>query len=183
MREYNAAGLLFPVRVRTGGRKGELAWMPLQHWRVLRTLHNPRYVGAFAYGRRRERVGASGIKTFETLPRDQWIALIPDSHPGYLSWEQYEANQRLLPANARARGTDRAAGPPWEGPALLQGMAICDRLDLARPRAGRQVVDELTWRGRPATARAQRRRLNSADSARACASCRRDSCVWAAARG
>ena len=127
VQEFNAAGLLFPVRVRTGARKGELAWMPLQHWRVLRTLHNPRYAGAFAYGRRRERTGANGKKTFETLPVDQWTALIPGSHPGYLSWEQYETNQRLLLANARARGTDRAAGPPREGPALLQGMAICGR--------------------------------------------------------
>ena len=127
VQEYNAAGLLFPVRVRTGGRKGDLAWMPLRHWRVLRTLHNPRYAGAFAYGRRRERIGANGKKTFQTLPRDQWIALIPDSHPGYLSWEQYEANQQLLLANARARGTDRTAGPPREGPALLQGMVICGR--------------------------------------------------------
>ena len=53
VQQFNADGLLFPVRVRTGARKGELAWMPLQHWRVLRTLHNPRYAGAFAYGRRR----------------------------------------------------------------------------------------------------------------------------------
>ncbi|HUH69464.1 MAG TPA: 2-oxo acid dehydrogenase subunit E2 [Mycobacterium sp.] len=37
--------------------------MPLQHWRVLRTRHNPRYAGAFAYGRRRERLGANGKKT------------------------------------------------------------------------------------------------------------------------
>jgi DNA invertase Pin-like site-specific DNA recombinase len=127
VQEYNAAGLLFPVRVRTGDRKGDLAWMPLQHWRVLRTLHNPRYAGAFAYGRRRERTAANGKKTFETLPREEWIALLPGSHPGYLSWEQYEANQQLLLANARARGTDRTAGPPREGPALLQGMAICGR--------------------------------------------------------
>jgi DNA invertase Pin-like site-specific DNA recombinase len=40
--EFNAAGLLFPVRVRAGAHKGELAWMPLTHRRVLRTLHNPR---------------------------------------------------------------------------------------------------------------------------------------------
>ena len=40
--------------------------MPLKHWRVLRTLHNPRYAGAFAYGRRRERVGADGKKTFRS---------------------------------------------------------------------------------------------------------------------
>ena len=37
--------LLFPTRVRSGAHKGELAWMPLHHWRVLRTLHNPRYAG------------------------------------------------------------------------------------------------------------------------------------------
>src|SRR5436190_5499566 len=45
--------LPFPVRISTGPRKGELAWMPLTHWRVLRTLHNPRYASAFVYGRRR----------------------------------------------------------------------------------------------------------------------------------
>src|SRR6516164_11710057 len=53
VQQFNAEGLLFPVRVRKGAHKGELAWMPLQHWRGLRTLHNPRYAGAFAYGRRR----------------------------------------------------------------------------------------------------------------------------------
>jgi len=127
VQQFTADGLLFPVRVRTGARKGELAWMPLQHWRVLRTLHNPRYAGAFAYGRRREHVGANGKKTFQTLPREQWIALIPDAHPGYLSWDQYETNQRLLLGNATAHGEDRAAGPAREGTALLQGLAICGR--------------------------------------------------------
>src|SRR6266545_8402988 len=38
---FTAEGLLFPLRVRTGAHKGELAWAPLRHWRVLRTLHNP----------------------------------------------------------------------------------------------------------------------------------------------
>lgn len=45
VQQFNADKLLFPVRVRTGAHKGELVWMPLQHWRVLRTLHNPRYAG------------------------------------------------------------------------------------------------------------------------------------------
>ena len=127
VQQFNADGLLFPVRVRTGAHKGELAWMPLQHWRVLRTLHNPRYAGAFAYGRRRERLGANGKKTLEILPREQWLALIPNAHPGYLSWDQYETNQKLLLGNATAHGEDRAAGPAREGTALLQGLAICGR--------------------------------------------------------
>ena len=111
----------------TGAHKGELAWMPLQHWRVLRTLHNPRYAGAFAYGRGRERLNSNGKKTFDTLPREQWIALTRDAHPGYISWDTYETNQRLLLANATAHGPDRAAGPAREGSALLQGLAICGR--------------------------------------------------------
>jgi DNA invertase Pin-like site-specific DNA recombinase len=127
VQQFNADGLLFPARVRTGSHKGELAWMPLQHWRVLRTLHNPRYAGAFAYGRRRERPAGNGKKSYQLVPREQWIALIRDAHPGYISWDQYETNQKLLLGNATAHGADRAAGPAREGTALLQGLAICGR--------------------------------------------------------
>jgi len=119
--------LPFPVRISTGPRKGELAWMPLTHWRVLRTLHNPRYAGAFVYGRRRGTTSANGKNSLQPLPREQWTALIPAAHPGYITWETYEANQKTLLGNAAARGADRAAGPAREGAALLQGLAICGR--------------------------------------------------------
>jgi len=124
---FNDEGLRFPVRVRSGKRKGELLWMPLRHWRVLRTLHNPRYAGAFVFGRRRTRKDAEGKTTVRELPREQWTALIPDAHVGYISWEQYEQNQRLLAGNAHAYGAERAAGPAREGPALLQGLVVCGR--------------------------------------------------------
>jgi len=124
---FNAERLLFPARIRSGPHKGELAWMPLKHWRVLRTLHNPRYAGAFVYGRRRERVNPNGKRFHETLPRDQWTALIPDAHPGYITWDQFEHNQTLLTGNAQAYGLERSAGPAREGPALLQGLAVCGR--------------------------------------------------------
>ena len=124
---FNRDGLLFPSRIRKGARNGELAWNELSHWRVLRTLHNPRYAGAFVYGRRRTRKAPNGTTTSRELPREQWTALIHDAHPGYLTWEQFEHNQRQLAANAQALGTDRAAGPAREGPALLQGLAICGR--------------------------------------------------------
>jgi hypothetical protein len=124
---FNEEGLAFPLRVRTGAHKGELAWAPLRHWRVLRTLHNPRYAGAFAYGRRHERTTPEGRRTFETVPRERWIALIPGAHPGYITWEQFEANQQLLAANAQTHGAERAAGPAREGPALLQGLVVCGR--------------------------------------------------------
>ena len=123
---FNRERLLFPARVRSGERKGELTWAPLTHWRVLRTLHNPRYAGAFAYGQRRKRKTAEGKTTTRHVPRDQWM-LIKDAHSGYITFEQYEHNLNTLAANATAHGTDRAAGPAREGSALLQGLAVCGR--------------------------------------------------------
>ena len=123
---FNRDGLLFPARMRSGERKGELVWSPLTHWRVLRTLHNPRYAGAFAYGQRRTRKTAEGKTTTRAVPREEWT-LIPDAHPGYITFEQYEHNLRTLAANATAHGIDRAGGPAREGTALLQGLAVCGR--------------------------------------------------------
>jgi len=39
----------------------------------------------------------------------------------------YGATLNILTANAAARGDDRAAGPPREGTALLQGLVVCGR--------------------------------------------------------
>jgi hypothetical protein len=91
---------------------------------VLRALHNPRYAGAFAHGHRRNRKMPDGTTISHALPREQWTAVIPDAHPGYLTFEQFEINQRLLAENAHAHAEDRAGGPAREGPALLQGLAI-----------------------------------------------------------
>lgn len=124
---FRDEGLSFPARVRTGAHKGELTWMPLRHWRTLRTLHNPRYAGAFAYGRLRVRKNAAGKLSTEKVPRENWTALILDAHPGYITWEQFELNQEALAANAAAHAREGDRGPAREGPALLQGLAICGR--------------------------------------------------------
>src|SRR6266498_1113868 len=100
---------------------------PLQHSRVLQVLHNPRYAGAFFYGRHTHRIGPGGKPTIHLLPREQWTVLITDAHPGYLSFAEFEANQARLAELAAARGTDRRASPPREGPALLQGLIVCGR--------------------------------------------------------
>ena len=68
------------------------------------------------------------------LPREEWISFIPGAHPGYITLDQYEANLARLAANAAAHGRDRAAGPPREGPALLQGIIICGRCGAADDR-------------------------------------------------
>ena len=127
VRAFRAEGLTFPWRHRAGPRKGELDWKPLSHHVVLRILHNPRYAGAFTFGRRRDQVLPGGKHRSIKVPREEWISFIPGAHPGYITMNQYEANIATLTANAAAHGRDRAAGPPREGNALLQGIIICGR--------------------------------------------------------
>ena len=126
VKAFTAADLKFPARDSIGERAGELYWKPLRHDQVLFVAHNPRYAGAYFYGRRaHHRTG--GKTTTITKPREQWTTLIPGAHDGYITWEQFEASQRQLAANATARGEDRKAGPPREGPALLQGLVVCGK--------------------------------------------------------
>src|SRR6266542_4182532 len=126
VKAFAAAGLTFPARDACGPKAGELYWKPLRHDQVLFILHNPRYAGAYCYGRRAHRAGA-GKNSTAVKSREEWTTLIPAAHDGYITWEQFEANQARLAANAAARGGDRTAGPPREGPALLQGLVICGR--------------------------------------------------------
>ena len=100
-------------------------WESLLHWRVLRVLHNPRYAGAFCFGRTHTRKRVDGTIEIESLPREEWTALLLDAHPGYISWEQFEANLRRLRDNAQAHGSERRKSPPREGPALIQGLVVC----------------------------------------------------------
>jgi DNA invertase Pin-like site-specific DNA recombinase len=127
VKAFRAAGLSFPWRHQKGPRKGEVDWQPLRHSTVLHVLHNPRYAGAFTYGRHREQPRPGGKRASITVPREEWISFIPGAHPGYITLDQWEANIARLAANAAVHGRDRAAGPPREGPALLQGIIICGR--------------------------------------------------------
>ena len=61
-----------------------------------------------------------------TASADDWLACIPDAHPGYISWPQHQENLKVLKANGQGYDAARAS-IPREGPALLQGRAICGR--------------------------------------------------------
>ena len=121
---FRQKNLLFPRRLKTGPNKGELVWAELMHSRALCILHNPRYAGAFVYGRNRSRPKVDGSISLTKVPREQWT-LFKDVHPGYISWAQYEQNLQQLRDNAYANGHDRRKSPPREGPALLQGLVVC----------------------------------------------------------
>ncbi|MHC1725052.1 MAG: recombinase family protein [Syntrophobacteraceae bacterium] len=127
VKAFREQGLMFPHRIHGGPNKGEVLWSPLLHSRALWLLHNPRYAGAFFYGRTRQRHGPNGGIRFQKLPRDQWTVFLPEAHVGFISLEQFEENQKKLMENAQSHGQDRRHGPAREGPALLQGIVLCGR--------------------------------------------------------
>ncbi|MGH2478288.1 MAG: recombinase zinc beta ribbon domain-containing protein, partial [Ktedonobacteraceae bacterium] len=94
---------------------------------TLKVLRNPRYAGAFCFGRTRTTKQLDGSHHTQAVPQDQWQFLLRDVHVGYLTWEEYEANLHQLQQNRPAYGADRRHGPAREGPALLQGLVICGR--------------------------------------------------------
>jgi len=145
-KHFRDHGLLFPRRMLSGPDKGKVIWGPIGVRNVLLVLHNPRYAGAYAWGRGRWKKAADGRKKWELLPRDRWQVLIPDAHPGYISWQQYEEIDQRLRQNALAYGIDRRHGPVRQGPALLQGRVVCgicgNRMTVRYHRRGKQLVPD-----------------------------------------
>ena len=116
----------FPRRLHKGFRKGEVVWGKLQHQRVLQILHNPRYAGAYFFGRTRTIMTPNGkTQAGPTRDRSKWLTLIQGAHAGYISWEEFEDTQKRLAGAANSRGVDRRHGPPGSGCALLQGACVC----------------------------------------------------------
>jgi len=120
---FRDEGLRFPSRLRNSE---DVVFRPLTASTAIRTLHNPRYAGAYAYGRRRYRRAADGKTLQQSRDTNDWLACIPDAHPGYITWDQYQENLKLLEANGRSYELARSS-PPREGAALLQGRAVCGR--------------------------------------------------------
>jgi DNA invertase Pin-like site-specific DNA recombinase len=126
VKEFRREAIQMPHYSRTGPKSSRILWGELTHSQALRILHNPRYAGAFAYGRTQTRRGPDGRMRYHKQSMEAWTCLMHDAHTGYISWDEYQSNQRTLTGNAQAYSSDRRP-PPREGPALLQGIMLCGR--------------------------------------------------------
>jgi DNA invertase Pin-like site-specific DNA recombinase len=124
VKAFRDEGLRFPSRLRAPD--AGVVFRQLTASAAMRTLRNPRYAGAYAYGQRVYGRTLDGKKTMKKRASDDWLACIPNAHPGYISWDRYQENLRLLAANGHGYDAARAS-PPREGGALLQGRAVCGR--------------------------------------------------------
>ncbi len=115
---------------RRPSRVGRVSWAAATYPSIHDFLTNPTYAGAFVFGRTRteKRLDdkAKVVVRTRVLPRSEWEVLIPDHHPGYVSWQRYEEIQDQLRANWHPpRG--QGGGAVREGTALLQGRLRCGR--------------------------------------------------------
>src|SRR5208337_3867020 len=120
---FHEHDLELPVKQRGGG----VTWRRPSYATIHRMIENPVYGGAYAYGKtaRTSAYNAHGVgvKTSRKA-RDEWLALMPDTHEGYVSWEKAEAIRAMVSSNVP---TSRHHGAPKHGDALLVGLIRCHR--------------------------------------------------------
>jgi hypothetical protein len=123
------AALKLPV-TRRNSIKCRIEGRPAAYHAVLQILRHPIYAGACVFGRTCDRTrvvdGRAKKSTGHPKPMTAWNVLLKDHHPGYISWEQFEANQKLILENAHMKSrTDRKSARG--GRALLTGLVRCGR--------------------------------------------------------
>ena len=122
-------GLQLPV-MRQGKLGAKIEWQPAAYHTVVCILKHPVYAGAYVFGRTSQRTtivgGRARKSTGHHKPRTEWSVLLRDRHPCYISWEEFENNQRMLTENAHMqKRADRKSARG--GRALLTGLVRCGR--------------------------------------------------------
>jgi DNA invertase Pin-like site-specific DNA recombinase len=106
----------------------QVLWKLPVYTTVSNLLTNPVYAGAYAFGRTGSRMtienGRKRIVRGRRKDRSDWAVLLVDHHEGYLSWADFERNQRLIADNANGKGM-MVRGPVRKGEALLAGLLRC----------------------------------------------------------
>jgi DNA invertase Pin-like site-specific DNA recombinase len=123
------AGISIPV-VRRNAKQQKIVWQAPAYHNLVEMMQNPIYAGAYVFGRRTQRTRLVDGRARKTIghrkPMQAWSVLIRDHHSGYITWDDFEENLRMLSENAymQQRASRKAARG---GRALLTGLLRCGR--------------------------------------------------------
>jgi len=121
-------GIELPVKSRNGEARGVIWRLPAYNI-VHNILTNPIYAGAYAFGRTASRVsvenGRKRVRRGVHRPMAEWDVLIKEHHEGYITWDEFERNQRVIANNATGKGSAAVKGAVRRGELLLPGLLRC----------------------------------------------------------
>ena len=121
--------LKLPV-LRQSPAGSRIEWREPAYHTVLQILQHPMYAGAYVFGRTTQRTevvdGRARKSVGHSKPMEAWNVLIQGHHPGYISWEQFQTNQKMLTENAHMQQRT-ARKSARGGRALLTGLVRCAR--------------------------------------------------------
>jgi len=114
------------IRYADQGR--EVIWKLPVYNTIWHLLTNPVYSGVYAYGRSHSKVsvedGRKHVVRGLKVDTDDWQVLLHEQHESYITWAEYESNQKILANNANRMG-DRVTGSARSGKALVAGLLRC----------------------------------------------------------
>ena len=121
-------GIVLPVRSHNTEGRGIIWRLPAYNI-VHNILTNPIYAGAYAFGRTTSKVSVEGgrkrVRRGVRRPMAEWDVLLEDQHEGYITWDEFERNQRVIADNATGKGSATVKGAVRRGELLLAGLLRC----------------------------------------------------------
>ena len=121
-------GIELPVKAHNTEAEG-VVWRLPAYNTVHNILTNPIYAGTYAFGRTTSKVsvenGRKRVRRGVRRPINECDVLIKDHHEGYISWDEFERNQRVIAHNAVSKGSAMVKGAVRKGEVLLAGLLRC----------------------------------------------------------
>ena len=122
-------GIALPTARHSAAEGRIVVWRSPLYSTVHAILTNPVYAGAYAFGRTTNKVsveeGRKRVRRGMRRPLAEWDVLLKDQHEGYISWTEFERNQRVIADNATGKGGAAARGAARHGELLLAGLLRC----------------------------------------------------------
>ena len=127
---FHEEGVELPVNKSQAGQMTLVWQLPSQSF-VGDVLHNPFYAGAYVFGRRGTKMVYENGRILKRGGRfrraEECKVFIRDHHEGYIDWETYEENQRMIRRNALNLEGEESVRAVRGGQGLLAGMLRCGR--------------------------------------------------------
>jgi len=124
--------LQLPRHQTSGLYAGEVIWKDASLSALYTIMKNPAYAGAFAYGRRcaepTKQIPGRPASGRIRRPQAEWLALVKDLYPAYISWDEYQRNQERITQNRQKMDEKFMSRVNIrKGAALLCGIIFCAR--------------------------------------------------------